>query len=175
MNLYLTFTRSRIAAVTAGVLLFTAVCGQFSAAENTDRDGATNALRVSFAQSIGCQPDENACQRKDIVIPERFSAVYTRYNELQKKAGYDLSDYRGCAAILYTYPLTGVPDGTELHLIVCFGRIIGGDVASAALNGRMLPLDRNAVKKQREKDFQTKNGKNETGQISFRPMRPVPQ
>ncbi len=78
---------------------------------------------------------------KEIYIPEEFGEVYERYNELQKEQGFDLSPYRGRNARQYTFPVASIkgeiaPD-TEAHVIVCDGFIIGGDVAEAAINGKM--------------------------------------
>ena len=68
-----------------------------------------------------------------------FGDVYTEYNKLQKKAGFDLYKNRGKNATVFTYVLLYKED-TELHLIICDGEIIGGDIASVKLNGEMKPL-----------------------------------
>lgn len=78
---------------------------------------------------------------KSVLIPEEFSDVYENYNSLQKKQGFDLYPYRGKRAEVYTYIIVTV-DGervknTEAHVMVCDGRIIGGDVASTELGGEM--------------------------------------
>lgn len=78
---------------------------------------------------------------KEIYIPEEFGSVYENYNELQKSQGFNLYDYRGREAELYTYNVVSVHGEnrlfTEAHVIICGGRIIGGDVASTALDGEM--------------------------------------
>lgn len=164
MSLYFTFTRSRLVALLAVVVLVIAVCGEFSATSVSDRNGATNALRVAFAESIGCRIKEDSVSSRSVKIPARFSDVYENYNAVQKRAGFDLSDYRGCTVTLYSYPVisfNGCADGATLSLLVYRGRIIGGDVATCALDGHMLPLCRTAP------DNQTingeENGKTTTG------------
>lgn len=77
------------------------------------------------------------CTHKTVTIPQEFGEVYERYNELQKQSGYDLSRYRSREAEVYTFP---TPDGSEVHVIVCDNAVIGGDIASLALDGEMRPL-----------------------------------
>ena len=92
-------------------------------------------------QGLGYEVDETATEIKDIVIPENFSAVYEKYNNLQKQAGFDLKNYRGKNAKVYSYSLQNDTE-KQIHLIVCEDRLIGGDVASLKLNGNMTGLKR---------------------------------
>lgn len=84
---------------------------------------------------------------KEITIPEKFGEVYEEYNKLQKKQGFDLSRYKGRSAVSYTFSVIGYTDenGTidnsvEAHILVCDGKIIGGDIASTRLDGFMKPI-----------------------------------
>ena len=85
--------------------------------------------------------------QKNIYIPEEFGNVYENYNELQKKQGFDLYSYRSRDACIYTYGVISVngehKENTEAHVIVCDGIIIGGDVASSALDGEMTGIINN--------------------------------
>lgn len=78
---------------------------------------------------------------KTVTIPEEFGEVYERYNELQKSQGYDLSGYRSREAQVYTFPVISVrgehTENTEAHVMVCDGKVIGGDISSPALDGGM--------------------------------------
>lgn len=81
---------------------------------------------------------------KEITIPTEFSDVYTSYNTIQKEQGFDLSRHKGKAAVLYTFSVIGYineegkrEDYVEAHVIVCDGKIIGGDIASTKLDGFM--------------------------------------
>lgn len=74
---------------------------------------------------------------KEITIPADFGEVYARYNVLQRESGFDLLPHRAHSAKLYTF---SVPDASEAHVIVCCGKIIGGDISSAPLNGSMEAL-----------------------------------
>ena len=95
--------------------------------------------RVTFAKSLGYSISEQYETKKEIVIPSVFSDVYENYNALQKNNGFDLSAYKGEQAEVYTYPVTNHPEGDDvmMNIIVCKGRIIGGDICSAEYDGFM--------------------------------------
>ncbi len=106
--------------------------------------GDTVTDRVTFAKSLGYSISEQYETKKEIVIPSVFSDVYENYNALQKNNGFDLSAYKGEQAEVYTYPVTNHPegDGVMMNIIVCKGRIIGGDICSAEYDGFMTGLVR---------------------------------
>lgn len=76
---------------------------------------------------------------KEITIPKEFGDVYERYNELQRESGFDISPHRGHSAKLYVFSVPARPDA-HAHVIVCCGKIIGGDISSASLSGSMEAL-----------------------------------
>lgn len=141
MKLYFVFTRKNLAVILAVIIAVFILIGQFSSLESAGIDALTNAKRVLFLQGLGYEVDETATEIKDIVIPENFSAVYEKYNNLQKQAGFDLKNYRGKNAKVYSYSLQNDTE-KQIHLIVCEDRLIGGDVASLKLNGNMTGLKR---------------------------------
>jgi len=95
--------------------------------------------RVAYLAAHGWQavPDSEAVQ--EIVIPREFNAIYQKYNELQLSQGFDLSDYCGMDARLFTYTVTNHPCGEEViaQLILFADQVIGGDIHSTALGGFM--------------------------------------
>ena len=102
---------------------------------------------AAFLQDCGWKINTDAVSCEEIVIPTEFSDVYERYNNLQKKQGYDLSAYRGETVTKYTFQVLnfteydGAPcDNAEAHLLVCGGEIIGGDVCSLSISGRMVGI-----------------------------------
>ncbi len=100
-----------------------------------------NVSRVEFIRSLGLSPNEQAVSVKETVIPTRFNDVYSRYNELQAEAGYDLQPLSGKTVTVYCYEV-GLLNGSPayVNLIICDNRVVGGDISSAELSGFMLPL-----------------------------------
>lgn len=130
-------------ALFAAILMSILICGRLYAVSGMDSDADTNAKRVEFIKSLGVTVDDETASEKSVIIPESFSDVYRNYNEIQKSAGYDLSAYKGCEVVIYTYsisPPKGYKGTCATHLIVYKGRVIGGDISSAELGGFMLPL-----------------------------------
>lgn len=123
----------------ASVIILLIIIGQLFTINAGGIDGSTNALRTEYIESLGYNIDETALSVKQIVIPEKFSAVYERYNALQKKAGFDLSAFKNREACVYTYRSED-SDDTVINLIISDGRIVGGDVSSVRLDGEMKPL-----------------------------------
>lgn len=125
------FSASALAA--AAAVLMCASCG--------------NGYRVQSPEDAGKFLSEHGietageCTVKDITIPAEFGDVYERYNELQKRQGFDLAGYRDREAQVYTFGVASVDGGhtdfTEAHVIVCGGEVIGGDIASYAIDGGM--------------------------------------
>ena len=99
--------------------------------------------RMEYLRQLGWETDGESEQRQEILLPREFDAVLTRYNELQKQQGFDLSDYAGLNATLYSYRVTNWPEQqltVIAELYVAKGRVIGGDVHSTALDGFMIGL-----------------------------------
>ena len=138
MKFFLTLSKKHLAIILAAIIIALIILGQFVTAKGSKINGSTNALRVQYIKSLKLEPDDSNVSSKVIVIPEKFSKVYKEYNQLQKKAGFDLNRYKGKSATVYTYPLSGSEN--LLHLIVCEGRIIGGDIAETKIDGEMKPL-----------------------------------
>ena len=99
----------------------------------------TTEDRIAYLASLGWTALPESETEKPILIPKEFSEVYEKYNELQLAQGFDLRDYRGMDATLYTYEITNHPCGERViaQLIVYAGEAIGGDVHSARLDGFM--------------------------------------
>lgn len=138
MKFFITLKRRHLAVILAVLIIGLLIFGQFFSAKASGIDGSTNAKRVEYIKSIGIEPDDTDVSSKEIVIPQSFSEVYKEYNRLQKKAGFDLSRYKGENAAVYTYGISG--DDRQVHIIVCKDKIIGGDIADINVNGEMLPL-----------------------------------
>ena len=100
----------------------------------------TNEDRVMFLQSLGWEVDETPISKKTVIIPKEFTEIYETYNKLQLDQGYDLSEYRGLEAIIYTYTVTnytGYNGNVVADLYVMNYEVIGGDIHSLAIDGFM--------------------------------------
>ena len=103
----------------------------------------TNEDRLALLTELGwevvAQPEESM----EVRIPQEFSDVYERYNQIQTEQGLDLAEHKGETVMRYTYTVVNHPSG-EKHvratLLVKNGRLIGGDVCSAKMDGFMHSL-----------------------------------
>ena len=82
--------------------------------------------------------EREPCEIEYITIPEKFGAVYSRYNEMLKKEGYDLSPYKGERCIRYTYFIPSV--NARANILVHDGKIIGGDICGITIDSIMIPI-----------------------------------
>ena len=126
--------------VLAAVWLF----GGFSGGSN--HAVSTKDERTSFLKSLGWEVDPESERERDVIIPETFDEIYESYNELQKKAGFDLSDYKGKTVKKYSYIILNYPsaekgDIIKLDLLISDGRVIGGDIYSPRLDGFIIGLE----------------------------------
>lgn len=100
---------------------------------------------VLYLNRLGWQVGEKYIEKETVIIPDTFDEVYTEYNEIQKKAGFDLEKYKGRRAQRYTYTVTNYPAPTKsevrANLIVLGGEVVGGDVMTVDLDGFMQPLN----------------------------------
>lgn len=105
------------------------------------RAGATADQRLEFLAQFGWEVEAEPLEIREIVIPEKFDEVYTRYNALQKEQGMDLLPYAGktCKQWIYkvlNYPISG--EEVRAVMLVYEGQVIGGDISSVALDGFMV-------------------------------------
>lgn len=139
MKLYITLTKRNLAVILAVIIAVFILLGQFSAVGATAIDGSTNLKRIEYLNRLSLEVDQTPNEVKDIIIPEDFSQVYQNYNKLQIKAGFNLENFKGKTATVYTYEFLQTAE-KEVHLIVSKGKIIGGDIAETKVNGKMLSL-----------------------------------
>lgn len=102
-------------------------------------DAATNEQRLAFLQRFGWEVEDAPTETQEVRIPAEFNDVFTRYNELQKSQGYDLSQFAGKAAKRYVYRITNHPMGNDYFATVLIHKneIIGGDVTGTGSGGTM--------------------------------------
>lgn len=113
---------------------------ELAAAAIKKQQGKTEQQRQQFIADLGWQVEPQPAETIEVVIPKKFDELYIRYNELQKLQGMDLSRKKGKRCTKYSYNVLNHPKGEEnvrLNLLVCGGKIIGGDVCSLGLDGFM--------------------------------------
>lgn len=98
----------------------------------------SNEDRIAFLAQFGWQVEATPKESANVAIPAEFDKVFAAYNELQRSQGLDLSKYASRTVERYTYRVTNYEgyDGEVLaNLLICRGRVIGGDICSADQNG----------------------------------------
>lgn len=97
-----------------------------------------NDSRVQFLQDLGWQVTTSPKEASQVRIPSEQSPVYSRYNDLQKSQGYDLTQYAGKTVMRYVYEVNNYPNAEQpvyATLLVYKNQIIGGDVTDTAAKG----------------------------------------
>ena len=95
---------------------------------------------IRFVSSFGWQVSQSEPETLEVIIPEDFNDVYRNYNEMQKRQGFNLEEYKGLRVKRFTYEIINYPNGVEnvvVNLLVYDNKIIGGDVCCTALDGFM--------------------------------------
>ena len=127
-------------AAIAAVLL---IPGRKKAPADTVWKAETNEQRVAFLSSFGWEVEPSPVRTQELRVPTGENAVFSRYNELQKYQGYDLTQYAGKTVKRYIYKITNYPgsdEGWYATVLVSGSRVVGGDVASAKKGGIMHSL-----------------------------------
>ena len=91
----------------------------------------TDEDRIAFLKQFGWEVNPVAVEVKETKIPKEFDTVFNTYNEIQKRQGLDLADYKGKSITRYTYEITNYDgyDGTVYaNVIIYKNKVIGGDV-----------------------------------------------
>lgn len=98
-----------------------------------------------FAEAFHLKIGENPEKIQNIQIPSQFNAIYSDYNALQQKIGFDLLPYSGKECQLYQFSLQNYQEekAASVNFIVYQNRIIGGDISEKIYQGKLLALDEN--------------------------------
>ncbi len=109
--------------------------------------GRENGSQVlSAVQEPSAYLESLGWEVEDCISCESFvlaDTVGEDYLALQREGGFDISGYVGCTLVRYTYPVTNYPTGEEnvlADLLVYEGRVVGGDLRSADLDGFLTAL-----------------------------------
>ena len=105
---------------------------------------AAREERTAFLASLGWECDAGAETHKQMKAPDCSTGSMKEYNDMQRFCGYDLAPYVGKTVDIYTLPVTNYPVGDRQVYAVLYlyrGRLIGGDLHAAALDGFMIGLE----------------------------------
>ena len=132
-----------LAAVAGVILALILLLGGRSSAPTAATSAAGNDGRVAFLQSLGWEVSASPVESGQVRIPKEQKPIFSRYNDLQKSAGYDLSQYADKTVMRYVYKVNNYPGATEpvyATLLVYKDQVIGGDITDTAAQGAMRPL-----------------------------------
>ena len=97
-----------------------------------------NEDRINFLRQFGWEVSPEETESEQVTIPAEFDKIFAGYNEIQKRQGLDLGKYKGKTMMRYTYDVTNYPgyEGkVQANILVYRGKVIGGDICSADING----------------------------------------
>ncbi len=102
------------------------------------KNSQTKDLNADFSQETAREFylntngwDVDLVSEQKITIPTQFSQTYEEYNALQKSMGFDLRQFMGKSATLYTYTVKNyekTSGDVRASLIVCDKKIIAADL-----------------------------------------------
>ena len=127
-----------IAAVAVILVLILVLGGGQDAQPTNTTTVSGNDARVEFLKGYGWNVVTSPVESGQVRIPKEQSQVFSRYNELQKSQGYDLSQYAGEAVMRYVYKVENYPGATDpvyATLLVYKNQVIGGDVTNTSPTG----------------------------------------
>ncbi|MEG2004088.1 MAG: DUF4830 domain-containing protein [Clostridia bacterium] len=90
----------------------------------------TNEDRVNFISTFGYKVSGEA-ENTEVIIPEKFDSVYSKYNDLQRSQGLNLKKFQGKNVSKYSYFVDNYKDykgRVVITLLVHKNSIIAGDV-----------------------------------------------
>ncbi|MEG1551075.1 MAG: DUF4830 domain-containing protein [Oscillospiraceae bacterium] len=103
---------------------------------------STAQERIAYLSQFGWNVKEDPLEVTEVIIPAEFDDVYTKYNEIQKLQGFDLTLYASKRVKRWTYEVTNYTgyenaNCIRVNMLVSDGKVIGGDVCSVKLDGFM--------------------------------------
>lgn len=129
-----------IAAVLLAAILLLGGGSKKDAATLSAPQPTGNDARVKFLTDLGWEVTTTPTESGQVKIPSQTSAVFDRYNTLQKSQGYDLSDYAGKKVMRYVYEVKNYPGATApvyATLLYYKNNVIGGDITDTSAGGHI--------------------------------------
>ncbi|MBR5570301.1 MAG: DUF4830 domain-containing protein [Oscillospiraceae bacterium] len=129
-----------LGAIALGIILLVMLFRGGDESTTTAAPVTNNDSRVEFLQQQGWEVSASPAESGQVRIPQDASEMFSRYNDLQKSQGYDLTKYAGKTVMRYVYRVNNYPDATEpvyATVLVYKNKIIGGDITNTAPDGTM--------------------------------------
>lgn len=111
---------------------------QTNSSASTSKAAENSEDVATFLKSFGWEVESEAVEIQQVVIPTEFNDVYTQYNVIQKKQGYNLEQFRGATVQRYSFEIKNYPNRPEnirANVLVNDQTIIGGDISCLELDG----------------------------------------
>lgn len=96
--------------------------------------GGTNEQRLAFFSANGLSVESEPSEITEVLIPLEFTAVYQKYEALQKSQGLSLEEYKGKRVRRYSYRLADKKD-VLAELLVSDGKIAAAALVNLSENG----------------------------------------
>ena len=134
---------SVVAISLAALLVLVALVPSYGEEENVTAGYVYEKIRgeddaEEFLGQFGWVVDAEPLEVTEVVMPDEFDKVFSAYNEIQKEQGLNLLKYKGKKLTRYTFLVKNYKDydGKVLaNVLVYRGKVVGGDICSADVNG----------------------------------------
>lgn len=136
--LYLLGAMSILASVIC-IICMMSVHNQVYETATCDQLGTYSLKTEGFLEQFSLEAVSEPTIVRSVTIPAEFNDTYSRYNELQKKIGLDLSRYKGRTADEITYELKN-SETKYAVLLVYEDRVIGAHLTNGEYGQSNLPL-----------------------------------
>ncbi len=97
----------------------------------------------AYLKRYGWETKSESITSSDIIIPCKFNEVYSEYNKIQQKQGFNLENYKGSPAVLITCPVVNYAgiENVSAQLIISEDHIIGANLICPGEDGFIKPLN----------------------------------
>ena len=139
-----------LGAIALGIILLVMLFRGGEESTTTAAPVTNNDSRVEFLQQQGWEVSASPAESGQVRIPQESSEMFSRYNDLQKSQGYDLTKYAGKTVMRYVYRVNNYPDATEpvyATVLVYKNQVIGGDITDTSAGGKVQGFKKNQEKK----------------------------
>ena len=127
-----------VALILAVAVILRSAPGSLTGLLTVSELGSTEGRR-QYLSKLGWETEPGSEEERLVLIPKTLGGVIADYADMQTSQGYDFASYRGLECRQYTYIVTNYPSSDTVYVTMFIknGRLIGGDIHSAAIDGFM--------------------------------------